>query len=106
MTAFYKQISADLVSFKQREQTDFANWADNSKVEMLDLLKQLNDQLEADTFGSLIAAINKKLPITGGAVEGPLALMGPLILTEGIHYGTEEPTAGVEGQLFLVEITE
>lgn len=106
MTTFYQQITADLAKFKQQEQSDFSNWADNSKVEMLDLLEQLNSLLEADTVGRLIAEINKKMPTTGGAVEGTLALLGPLILTEGVHYGKEEPTDGVEGQLFLVEITE
>lgn len=41
------------------------------------------------------------LPITGGTVNGPLTVGGSLILTEGVHYGTELPEPGIPGRLFF-----
>lgn len=52
------------------------------------------------------AGVDDYLQKSGGTVEGALALLGPLVFTEGVHYGKEEPSTGVEGQLFLVEITD
>lgn len=100
MTTFYKQITNDLANFKQQAQTDFSNWADNSKVEILYLLEQLEEELDMVKDGSAY------LLKSGDAMKGPLVLLGPLILTEGVHYGPSEPSTGVEGQLFLVEIPE
>ena len=57
-TTFYKQINADLENFKEREQTDFANWTEEQKKEILDVLSQLENLIDADTVGHLLLEIN------------------------------------------------
>lgn len=44
------------------------------------------------------------LPITGGTMEGTLTVHG-IVLTEGVDYGTGDPTGGVEGQLYFKKVT-
>lgn len=127
-TTFYRQISADLASFKQREQADFTKWAkeqeeshkatmddlveivrtnsEDSVAEIQNLMQQLNELVDDDAVGKLVALINRKLSIEGGTMQGRLTLFGPLYLTKGIHYGPEAPSDGVEGQIFFVEIPE
>lgn len=80
MTSFYRQIATDLANFQQKNEADFTAWvedqkdtnlatmaalveivrntSDESKAEILDLLAQLNNLVDADTVGELILAIN------------------------------------------------
>lgn len=80
MTSFYRQIATDLANFQQRNEADFTAWvedqkdtnmaalaalvevvrntSDDSKAEILNLLAQLNNLVDADTVGELILAIN------------------------------------------------
>ena len=80
MTSFYRQIATDLANFQQRNEADFTAWvedqkdtnlatmaalveivrntSDESKAEILNLLAQLNNLVDADTAGELILAIN------------------------------------------------
>ena len=80
MTSFYRQIATDLANFQQSNEADFTAWvedqkdsnlatlaalvevvrntSDDSKAEILDLLAQLNNLVDADTVGELILAIN------------------------------------------------
>ena len=44
------------------------------------------------------------LPITGGVMEDTLTVNG-IILTEGVDYGSGEPTGGVVGQLYFKKVT-
>lgn len=79
-TSFYRQIATDLANFQKRNEADFAAWvedqkdtnlaamaalveivrntSDNSRDEILALLAQLNNLVDADTVGELILAIN------------------------------------------------
>ncbi len=50
------------------------------------------------------AALDGKLGIAGGAMEGTLNLHG-IVLTEGIDYGTSDPSGGVLGQLYFKKVT-
>ncbi len=98
MTTFYKQVAADLANFRAREQADFSAWvtgqeeshiatmhdlvelvritSENSRAEILELLRQLNELLDGDTVGELIAAIDEKLPRSGGDLTGDLQMGG------------------------------
>ncbi len=80
MTSFYRQIATDLANFQQKNEADFTAWvedqkdtnlatmaalveivrntSDESKAEILNLLAQLNNLVDADTVGELILAIN------------------------------------------------
>ena len=80
MTSFYRQIATDLANFQQKNEADFTAWvedqkdtnlatlaalveivrntSDESKAEILGLLAQLNNLVDADTVGELILAIN------------------------------------------------
>jgi hypothetical protein len=49
----------------------------------------------ADTNKYLEERLNSKLSKTGGKITGPL------ILTEGVHYGKELPPAGTKGRFFF-----
>jgi hypothetical protein len=64
------------------------------------LIAQLKEELDSAKDGSAY------LLRTGGYMKGPLVLLDALVLTENVHYGKEEPTGGVEGQFYLVEIIE
>ena len=44
------------------------------------------------------------LPIAGGTMEGTLTTNG-IILTEGIDYGTGDPSDGTLGQLYFKKVT-
>lgn len=44
------------------------------------------------------------LPITGGAMENTLTVRG-IVLTEGIDYGSGDPSGGVLGQLYFKKVT-
>lgn len=68
MTTFYQQITADLANFRQ-----------DSVSEVLDLLEQLNDLVDGDTVGKLVAEINCKLSKTGGDMEGSINMNGESI---------------------------
>lgn len=79
-TSFYRQIATDLANFQKRNEADFTAWvedqkdtnlaamaalveivrntSDNSREEILALLAQLNNLVDADTVGELILAIN------------------------------------------------
>lgn len=80
LTTFYQQITADLAEFKANYQADFTSWetaekgqalarlqqlvqdvqdtSESSTGTILALLAQLNDLVDADTVGKLIAQIN------------------------------------------------
>lgn len=63
----------------------------------------------ADTLGGMPAsyfedALNGKLDIAGGTMEGTLTVNG-IVLTEGIDYGTGTPSGGVIGQLYFKKVT-
>lgn len=64
------------------------------------LIKKLSKEIEMVKDGSAY------LWKSGGYMQGPLVLFGKLILTEGVHYGPEEPIKGEEGQIYFVEIAE
>lgn len=55
------------------------------------------------TANAAAQTANAALPKAGGAVFGALTLTGPLILTEGVHYGTEaqRPAPGVKGRIYF-----
>lgn len=79
-TSFYRQIATDLANFQKRNEADFTAWvedqkdtnlaamaalveivrntSDNSRDEILALLAQLNNLVDADAVGELILAIN------------------------------------------------
>lgn len=79
-TSFYRQIATDLANFQERNEADFTAWvedqkdtnlaamaalveivrntSDESREEILALLAQLNNLVNADTVGELILAIN------------------------------------------------
>lgn len=79
-TSFYRQIATDLANFQKRNEADFTAWvedqkdtnlaamaalveivrntSDESREEILALLAQLNNLVNADTVGELILAIN------------------------------------------------
>ena len=44
------------------------------------------------------------IPITGGAMEDTLTVKG-IILTDGIDYGTGDPSDGTLGQLYFKKVT-
>lgn len=44
------------------------------------------------------------LPITGGTMEGILTVHG-IVLTEGVDYGSGNPSGGVVGQLYFKKVT-
>lgn len=43
-------------------------------------------------------------PITGGTMEGTLTVHG-IVLTEGVDYGSGNPSGGVQGQLYFKKVT-
>lgn len=117
MTSFYRQIATDLANFQQKEEADFDAWVedqkdrnlanlaamvedvrstrDDSKAEILDLLAQLNNLVDADTVGELIAQINDKLSKQGGEMEGGInmnnqTLTGLNTPTEGDHAANKD----------------
>lgn len=109
MTSFYRQIATDLANFQQKEEADFDAWvedqkdsnlanlaamveavrstSDDSKAEILDLLAQLNNLVDADTVGELIAQINDKLSKQGGEMEGGINMNNQTLT--GLHTPTE-----------------
>ena len=52
----------------------------------------------AATKGYVDTGLAKCLPLTGGT------LLGPLILTEGVHYGDTLPEAGTPGRIFFKKV--
>ena len=116
-TSFYRQIATDLANFQQKEETDFAAWvedqqetnlatlaalvevvrntSDDSKAEILDLLAQLNNLVEADTVGELITQINQKLSKTGGMMEGGINMNGQKL--SGLNAPTATDEAANKG---------
>lgn len=113
MSSFYRQINTDLANFRQKNEADFTAWvedqkdsnlatlatlvevvrntSDDSKAEILDLLEQLNNLVDADTVGKLINHINEKLSTSGGELTGPLNMNGNPI--SGLNLPTEETQA-------------
>lgn len=91
MTTFYKQIAADLEGFKQREQAEFATWAEDKKAVIMDLLKQLNEMVEGDPIGELISKINNSLKKTGGTMEGNIDMNGQKITGLNAPTSRDEP---------------
>lgn len=109
MTSFYRQIATDLANFQQKNEADFTAWvedqkdtnlatmaalveivrntSDESKAEILDLLAQLNNLVDADTVGQLIVQINDKLSCTGGKMTGALEVIAP---TDNRHAANKE----------------
>lgn len=117
MTTFYQQIVTDLCNFQQNEQTDFAAWvetqeeshlatmddlvevvrktSDDSVAEIMDLLQQLNDLVDADTVGELITQINDKVSKAGDVLLGTLDTNGnyvtglpdPVNDSDAVNYG-------------------
>lgn len=56
------------------------------------------DGLETDVL-SMVHTVRSCLPLTGGT------LTGPLMFTEGVHYGTELPEAGTIGRIFFKKVS-
>lgn len=105
MTSFYRQIATDLANFQQKNEADFTAWvedqkdtnlavmaalveivrntSDESKAEILNLLAQLNNLVDTDTVGKLIAQINDKLSVTGGKITGDIEMSGNRITEIG-----------------------
>ena len=44
------------------------------------------------------------IPVTGGSMESTLTLKG-IVLTEGIDYGSGDPSGGTLGQLYFKKVT-
>lgn len=61
MTCFYRQIATDLDDLKNSE-----------RAEIRELLQELNELVEGDAVGQLVAKINEKLPLGGGTMTGPI----------------------------------
>lgn len=98
MTSFYRQISADLLKFREDEEAGFAAWvaeqedtnmatmtdlveavrdtSDESRAEILALLQQLNTLVDSDTVGTLIAQINNAVKKSGDTMTGDLNMGG------------------------------
>jgi hypothetical protein len=53
------------------------------------------DQTEVVSFTA------REIPYVPCSPEPPYIFTGPIILTEGIHYGTALPANGQEGQFFI-----
>lgn len=109
MTTFYRQIVTDLAEFKQRSQADFNTWvdmqeeshlatmadlveivrstSDSSVSEIMALLQQLNELLDGDTVGELIAAINGKLSKSGDTMTGNLSIPVPVDADHAVNKG-------------------
>lgn len=109
MTSFYRQIATDLANFQQKNEADFTAWvedqkdtnladmaalvevvrntSDDSKAEILNLLAQLNNLVDADTVGKLIAQINSKLSTSGDTMTGPLNVPDPTEQTHAANKG-------------------
>lgn len=101
MTSFYRQISADLLKFREDEEAGFAAWvaeqedtnmatmtdlveavrdtSDESRAEILALLQQLNTLVDSDTVGTLIAQINNAVKKSGDTMTGDLNMGGHAI---------------------------
>ena len=114
MTSFYRQISTDLVKFREKEEADFAAWAakqeaanmaamaalveavrntsDESRAEIIDLLAQLNELVDGDTVGQLIAAINEKVPKSGGTMTGNISIPAPSEEAHAVNKGYVDTT--------------
>ena len=75
---------------KQIDYNSLANLPD------LDQKSNIDHQHTASEVGAL--------PISGGAMEGTLTVRG-IILTEGIDYGSGDPSGGVVGQLYFKKVT-
>lgn len=102
MTSFYRQISADLLKFREDEEAGFAAWvaeqedtnmatmtdlveavrdtSDESRAEILALLQQLNTLVDSDTVGTLIAQINNAVKKSGDTMTGDLNMGGHAII--------------------------
>ena len=105
MTSFYRQIATDLANFQQGNEAEFSAWvedqkdsnlatlaalvevvrntSDGSVAEIEALLQQLNELVDSDTVGELTNAINDKLPKSGGAMTGDIAMGGNRITDMG-----------------------
>lgn len=57
---------------------------------------------DADTVDGMHA--DEFVPIAGGQLTGTLTLNG-IVLTEGVDYGTGDPSGGVVGQLYFKKVT-
>lgn len=85
MTTFYKQVTTDLDNLREKE-----------RAEIKELLKELNELVEDDTVGQLIAKINAKLSVNGGDMFGPINMNGqslhglnaPVADDEAVNWGT------------------
>lgn len=58
--------------------------------------------IDADTVDGMHA--DEFVPIAGGQLTGTLTLNG-IVLTEGVDYGTGDPSGGVVGQLYFKKVT-
>ena len=96
MTTFYKQVTTDLDNLREKE-----------RAEIKELLKELNELVEDDTVGQLIAKINAKLSVNGGNMTGAINMNGqalkglnaPVADDEAVNYGTLKKVARVEKTL-------
>ena len=59
-------------------------------------------QINADTVDGMHAA--EFVHTTGGTLTGTLTING-IVLTEGVYYGTGDPSGGVVGQLYFKKVT-
>jgi hypothetical protein len=59
-------------------------------------------QINADTVDGMHA--EEFISTTGGELTGTLMLNG-IVLTEGVDYGTGDPSGGVVGQLYFKKVT-
>lgn len=109
MTSFYRQIATDLANFQQKNEADFTAWvedqkdanlatmaalveivrntSDESKAEILNLLAQLNNLVNADTVGELITQLNSKVSKTGDTMTGPLTIPTPTASGHAVNKG-------------------
>lgn len=87
---------------KQIDYNALANLPDlNVKVDLEDFYNHTGNAYNPHDVTAKQAGA---LPITGGAMEGTLTTHG-IILTEGIDYGTGDPSGGVLGQLYFKKVT-
>lgn len=51
-----------------------------------------------DSGVALDVLLDEKMPLSGGK------LTGPLVLTEGVHYGSTLPSDATEGRIFFLKV--
>lgn len=87
---------------------DLDNHISNAIQEALDKKadsEALDDHIESETNPHNVTAEQVgAIPVTGGSMESTLTLRG-VVLTDGIDYGSGDPSGGVLGQLYFKKVT-